>query len=151
MMFTSCHQPVVIFVAGPSVWNSRPPHVCNSLTETIFCSKLKTRLLALPGFYYALMNFVRMALSNYNCIVLIKWRYTYSNDSGNERSLRPLGPKSMETEQGTRERALVVLGVEPCAGRAAAANNLWAPPSPAICPRAAMPLLVRSYFCCNFR
>src|SRR6218665_1862698 len=97
--------------AGPSVWNSRIPHVC---------SKLKTRLLALPGFYYALMNFVRMALSNYNCIVLIKWRYTYSNDSGNERSLRPLGPKSMETEQGTRERALVVLGVEPCA----AANHL---------------------------
>jgi len=31
-------------VAGPSIWNSLPPHVRNSLSETVFRSKLKTYL-----------------------------------------------------------------------------------------------------------
>ena len=55
-------------VAGPSIWNSLPPHVRNSLTETIFHSKLKTLqlylwILMITWFQYALLNFVRMALS----------------------------------------------------------------------------------------
>ena len=44
-------------VAGPSIWNSLPPHVHNSLSETVFRSKLKTYLFQstydsewLPGF-----------------------------------------------------------------------------------------------------
>src|SRR6218665_2429460 len=31
-------------VVGPSIWNSLPPLVCKSLTETIFRSKLKNHL-----------------------------------------------------------------------------------------------------------
>jgi len=31
-------------VTRPCIWNSLPPHVCNSITETIFRSKLKTHL-----------------------------------------------------------------------------------------------------------
>src|SRR6218665_3352542 len=35
-------------VAGPSIWNSLPPHVRNSLTDAIFRSKLKITSSALP-------------------------------------------------------------------------------------------------------
>src|SRR6218665_1524963 len=63
-------------VAGPTVCNSLPPHVRNSLTETIFHAKLKTHLfsstwiLMISRLQYALLNFVRRAISNNSCIVL---------------------------------------------------------------------------------